>query len=400
MGHGRCAARVDGRGRVQARGARADLPEVHLRRLRGAARAARRRSRTKGADPEDPDEYRAAEHLLGAARGALGAPASARRSSRPSASTVDDAMAAIERDNPPLKGVLPKDYARPALDKERLGELIDLIATIGLGDAENRSKDVLGRVYEYFLSQFASAEGKKGGQFYTAALRRPAAGRDARALQGPRLRPLLRLRRDVRAERGIHRGPRRPHRRHLDLRPGVELHHLAAGQDEPRHPRHRRPDRDHADTFHSDRTPTSRPTSSSPTRPSTISDWGGELLQRRRALEVRRPAARATPTSPGCSTSSTTWRPGGLAGFVLANGSHVLQPVGRGRDPPGHRRGRPGRLHGRPARPALLLHADPRLPVVPGPGQAATAASATAAARCSSSTPASSAPWSTAPTAS
>ncbi len=63
--------------------------------------------------------------------------------------------------------MLPKDYARPALDQQRLGELIDLISTIGLGDAENRSKDILGRVYEYFLTQFASAEGKNGGQFYT-----------------------------------------------------------------------------------------------------------------------------------------------------------------------------------------------------------------------------------------
>jgi type I restriction enzyme M protein len=80
---------------------------------------------------------------------------------------VDDAMVAIERDNQRLKGVLPKDYARPSLDKHRLGELIDLIGTIGLGDAENRAKDILGRVYEYFLTMFASAEGKNGGQFYT-----------------------------------------------------------------------------------------------------------------------------------------------------------------------------------------------------------------------------------------
>jgi type I restriction enzyme M protein len=80
---------------------------------------------------------------------------------------VDDAMDFIERDNPSLKGVLPKDYSRPSLDKQRLGELIDLIATIGLGDKENRSKDILGRVYEYFLGKFASAEGKKGGEFYT-----------------------------------------------------------------------------------------------------------------------------------------------------------------------------------------------------------------------------------------
>lgn len=80
---------------------------------------------------------------------------------------IDDAMDDIEKDNPSLKGVLPKNYARPSLDKQRVGELIDLIGTIGLGDAENRSKDILGRVYEYFLGQFADAEGKRGGQFYT-----------------------------------------------------------------------------------------------------------------------------------------------------------------------------------------------------------------------------------------
>ncbi len=120
----------------------------------------------EGADPEHPDEYRA--------EGVFWVPPEARwahlqgNAKQPTiGKLVDDAMVAIERDNPPLKGVLPKDYARPALDKQRLGELIDLIGTIGLGDVENRSKDVLGRVYEYFLSQFASAEGKKGGQFYT-----------------------------------------------------------------------------------------------------------------------------------------------------------------------------------------------------------------------------------------
>ena len=80
---------------------------------------------------------------------------------------VDEAMAGIEHDNPQLKDVLPKDYARPSLDKQRLGQLIDLISNINVGDEEARSKDVLGRVYEYFLSQFASAEGKKGGEFYT-----------------------------------------------------------------------------------------------------------------------------------------------------------------------------------------------------------------------------------------
>jgi len=122
--------------------------------------------RSQGANPEDPDEYRAANIFW--------VPKEARWSRlkdnavQPTVGRlVDDAMEAVERDNPSLKGVLPKDYARPALDKQRLGQLINLISNIGLGDRESRSKDVLGRVYEYFLSQFASAEGKKGGEFYT-----------------------------------------------------------------------------------------------------------------------------------------------------------------------------------------------------------------------------------------
>jgi type I restriction enzyme M protein len=80
---------------------------------------------------------------------------------------IDDAMRAIEKDNESLKGVLPKDYARPALNKVMLGELIDLISGISLNEEGDRSKDILGRVYEYFLGQFAGAEGKRGGEFYT-----------------------------------------------------------------------------------------------------------------------------------------------------------------------------------------------------------------------------------------
>ncbi len=80
---------------------------------------------------------------------------------------IDDAMDAIEKENRPLKGVLPKIYASPSLSVVRLGELIDLVGGIRLGDKENRSKDIIGRVYEYFLGKFASLEGKKGGEFYT-----------------------------------------------------------------------------------------------------------------------------------------------------------------------------------------------------------------------------------------
>ncbi|WP_428268585.1 type I restriction-modification system subunit M [Haliangium sp.] len=128
--------------------------------------AALEAERKSGADPEDPDEYRA-ENIFWVPKEARWSHLQGKAKQSTIGKLVDDAMVAIERDNPTLKGVLPKNYARPALDKQRLGELIDLVGTIGLGDKENRSRDLLGRVYEYFLSSFASAEGKKGGQFYT-----------------------------------------------------------------------------------------------------------------------------------------------------------------------------------------------------------------------------------------
>ena len=121
---------------------------------------------SEGADPEDPDEYRA-DNVFWVPTEARWQTLQDNAKQSTIGKLIDEAMVAIERDNPRLKGILPKDFGRPALDKHRLGELIDVIGTIGLGDAENRSKDILGRVYEYFLTQFASAEGKNGGQFYT-----------------------------------------------------------------------------------------------------------------------------------------------------------------------------------------------------------------------------------------
>jgi type I restriction enzyme M protein len=151
----------------------------------------------EGADPEDPDEYKA-ENVFWVPSDARWSHLQAKAKEPSIGKTVDDAMVALERDNIRLKGVLPKDYARPGLDKHRLGELIDLIATIDLlasnqpspqpspsgrgseeselpstsgrgagGEGSHRSVDLLGRVYEYFLTRFASAEGKNGGQFYT-----------------------------------------------------------------------------------------------------------------------------------------------------------------------------------------------------------------------------------------
>jgi len=118
------------------------------------------------ADPEDPDEYRA-ENIFWVPQEARWSTLQSNAKRPEIGKIIDDAMVAIERENKSLKGILPKDYARTSLDKQRLGELVDLVGTIGLGQKEHRSKDILGRVYEYFLSQFASAEGKRGGQFYT-----------------------------------------------------------------------------------------------------------------------------------------------------------------------------------------------------------------------------------------
>jgi type I restriction enzyme M protein len=120
----------------------------------------------QGADPEDPDEYRAAS-IFWVPKEARWSHLKANAPQPTIGVSVDEAMAAIERDNPSLQAVLPKDYGRPGLDKQRLGQLINLVSDIGLGSPADRARDILGRVYEYFLSQFASAEGKKGGQFYT-----------------------------------------------------------------------------------------------------------------------------------------------------------------------------------------------------------------------------------------
>ncbi len=120
----------------------------------------------EGADPEDPDEYVAYNVFF--------VPETARwkylqdRAKQPEiGKLIDNAMDEIEKINSNLKGVLPKIYADPDLNKTRLGELIDLIGTIGFNQDGHTAKDLLGRVYEYFLGQFADAEGKSGGQFYT-----------------------------------------------------------------------------------------------------------------------------------------------------------------------------------------------------------------------------------------
>ena len=153
---------------------------------------------------------------------------------------IDDAMAAIEEANPGLKGVLPKDYNRPALDKVMLGELIDLISGIAMGEPGDKAKDILGRVYEYFLGGFAGSEGKRGGEFYTprsvvrvlVEMLEPYKGRvyDPCCGSGGMF---------VQSEKFVesHGG------RIGDIAiygQEIELHDVAARQDEPRGARHRR----------------------------------------------------------------------------------------------------------------------------------------------------------------
>lgn len=243
---------------------------------------------------------------------------------------VDKAMIAIERENPRLKGVLPKNFGRPDLDKTRLGELLDLIGTIGLGDDTSQKQDILGRVYEYFLAKFASAEGKGGGEFYTpshivrllVAMLEPFKGRvfdpccgsggmfvqSEKFVEehGGRIRDISvygqesnpttwRLARINLAIRGIE----------ADLGP------------------------QHADSFHNDQHPDLKADFVLANPPFNDSDWGGERLEK---------DSRWKHGTPPKSNANYAWiqhfihhlAPGGIAGFVLANGSMSTNQSGEG----------------------------------------------------------------------
>ena len=135
----------------------------------------------KGSDPEDKDEYKA-ENVFFVPETARWIFLQAKAKQATIGKAVDSAMDAIEKDNPSLKDVLPKVFARGNLDPTTLGGLIDLVSNIALGDAKSRSADVLGHVFEYFLGEFALAEGKQGGQFYTPPQYCRASRQNARTL--------------------------------------------------------------------------------------------------------------------------------------------------------------------------------------------------------------------------
>ena len=283
----------------------------------------------EGADPEDRDEY--------PAENVFWVPKEARWSHlQASAKQPDHRQARGRRHGrhrarqPPLKGVLPKDYARPGLDKHRLGELIDLIGTIGLGDTREPRQGLLGRVYEYFLTQFASAEGKNGGQFYTPCcvvrclveMLAPYKGRiyDPCCGSGGMF---------VQSEKFVEAHGGNGMRRHQHLRAGKQRHHPAPGRDEPRHPRHRGRLRPRA-RRHLPPRPAPRPQRRLRPRQSA--------LQRFRLVPQVDDDVRWQFGVPPKGNANFAWvqhfihhlAPDGMAGFVLANGSMSSNQSGEG----------------------------------------------------------------------
>ena len=283
---------------------------------------------------EDRDEY-TAENVFWAPREARWAHLKANARQAAVGWLVDDAMAAIERENPALRDVLPRDYARPSLDKQRLGQLIDLVSNIRVGDEDARSRDVLGRVYEYFLSRFASAEGKKGGEFYTPScvvkllveMLQPYRGR----VYDPCCGSSGMFVQSVGFIRAHANGNGNGGRARADISIyGQELNYttwrlakmnLAIRGIEGRIA--------HGDTFHDDHHPDLKADFILANPPFNVSDWGGERL-----AEDRRWRYGAPPKG----NANFAWvqhivhhlAPAGFAGFVLANGSMSSSQSGEG----------------------------------------------------------------------
>ena len=291
----------------------------------GEARARIEALSDEGADPEDPDEYRGDNIFWVPPRARW--PYLQRSARQPQIGQfVDAAMAAIERDNPVLDNVLPKDYARPALDQTRLGQVVDLVSNIRVGGAEAEATDVLGEVYEYFLEQFALAEGRKGGEFYTprsvvrllvemlepyrGRVYDPCCGSSGMFVQSIKF---IRAHATGNGNTGRVAGDIsiygqesnyttwRMARMNLAIR-GIE------GQIE------------HGDSFHNDRHPDLRADYILANPPFNVSDWGGERL---------RDDQRWVYGVPPVGNANFAWvqhflhhlAPRGSAGFVLANGS-------------------------------------------------------------------------------
>jgi len=295
-----------------------------------------------GADPEDPDEYRA-QSIFWVPPEARWTHLKAQARQPTVGRLVDDAMAGIERDNPALKGVLPKDYARPALDKTRLGQLIDLISNIKVGDEDARAKDVLGRVYEYFLSQFASAEGKKGGEFYTprcvvkllvemlepyrGRVYDPCCGSSGMFVQSVGF---------VRAHaNGNGNGGKSGKGAKGGSRPDISIYGQESNYTTWRLAKMNLAIRGidgqiaHGDTFHADRHPDLKADFILANPPFNISDWGGDRLAGDKRWQYG-PPPKGNANFAWVQHIVHHLAPAGVAGFVLANGSMSSNQSGEG----------------------------------------------------------------------
>ena len=292
----------------------------------------------QGADPEDPDEYRAV-NIFWVPPEARWSNLKAQARQSTIGQLVDYAMTCIERDNPSLKDVLPRDYARPILDKQRLGQLIDMVSNIRVGDEEARSKDTLGRVYEYFLSQFASAEGKKGGEFYTprcvvkllvemlelywGRVYDPCCGSSGMFVQSVEF---------IRAHTtGNGKGGKLPVRERAD----ISIYGQESNYTTWRLAKMNLAIRGiegqiiHGDSFHNDRHPDLKADFILANPPFNVSDWGGERLTEDKRWQYGTPPKR---------NANFAWvqhivhhlAPRGTAGFVLANGSMSSAQSGEG----------------------------------------------------------------------
>jgi len=274
---------------------------------------------SEGADPEDKDEYKS-ENIFWVPEKARWNYLQKNAKSPEIGKIIDESMDLIETDNPSLKGVLPSNYAREDLDKRKLGEVIDLIGTIGLGDYESKSQDILGKVYEYFLGQFASAEGKHGGEFYTpdsivkllvdmlepykGRIYDPCCGSSGMFVQSEKFVLAHKGRIDDIAIYGQESNPTtfKLSKMNLAIR-GIESSGIKQG-----------------DTFHDDKHKDLKADYIIANPPFNISDWGGEHL----TDDVRWKYG-----VPPKGNANFGWvqhmihhlAPNGTAGFVLANGS-------------------------------------------------------------------------------
>ena len=283
--------------------------------------------KAQGAEPEDPDEYRAVSIFW--------VPKEARwqhlKASAPQATIgtlVDDAMAAIERDNPSLKGVLPKDFGRAGLDKQRLGQIINLVSDVALGTAADRAKDTLGRVYEYFLARVASAEGKSGGQFYTPS-------RVVRVLVEMLAPYKGRVYDPCCGSGGMFVSSEKFIEAHSGKLGDISIYGQESNYTTWRLAKMNLAIRGidaqigHGDTFHNDKHPDLKADYVLANPPFNDSDWRGELLKNDKRWVYGVPPA---------GNANYAWvqhfihhlAPTGLAGFVLANGSMSSNQSGEG----------------------------------------------------------------------